>query len=268
MQLQVRLVHAEPGHRVVEVTAYRQGETLGSALGEAGTAEQAEDRARARLAKQLAPALPGAVAVPIAKAGQSSTPDPVPPAAPTAAQAAATPSPANPPAAASVPAPAPAPTPPPAAGAAGRPQEPEPDPEDWSGELAQIDLQLGRLAWQREQEGLYLERAFGHPSRSRLTTYADLQSYLQALTALPAGSDPTGAAVPLRRRDLLAQCDLLLGQLGWDAHRGRHCLDQLFGLSSRQHLNDTQLLEFNMQLEEKLLAATPSAAAGQAAPST
>lgn len=247
MQLQVRLVHAEPGHRVVEVTAYRQGETLGSALGEAGTAEEAEDRARARLAKQLAPAIPAAVAAPIAKAGQSSTPDPVPPAPP-------------------VPAAAPAPTPPPAAGAAGRPQEPEPDPEDWSSELAQIDLQLGRLAWQREQEGVYLERAFGHPSRSRLTSYADLQSYLQALTALPAGSDPTSAPVPLRRRDLLAQCDLLLGQLGWDAQQGRHCLDQLFGLSSRQHLNDTQLLEFNMQLEEKLLAATPSAAAGQASP--
>lgn len=260
MQLQVRLVHAEPGHRVVEITAYRQGETLGSALGEAGTAEEAEDRARARLAKQLVPAIPGAVAVPIAKAGQSSAPDPVPPAAPSPA------TPSSP--AAPVPAAAPAPTPPPAAGAAGRPQEPEPDPEDWSSELAQIDLQLGRLAWQREQEGVYLERAFGHPSRSRLTSYADLQSYLQALSALPAGSDPTSAAVPLRRRDLLAQSDLLLGQLGWDAQQGRHCLDQLFGLSSRQHLNDTQLLEFNMQLEEKLLAATPSAAAGQAAPTT
>ncbi|MBE9173708.1 hypothetical protein IQ216_11700 [Cyanobium sp. LEGE 06143] len=254
MQLQVRLVHAEPGQRVVEVTAYRQGETLGSALGEAQTAEEAEDRARARLAKQLAPAIPAAVAVPIAKAGPGSAPDPMPPAAPAAAQAAATASPANPPAV--------------AAAAAERPQEPEPDPEDWSSELAQIDLQLGRLSWQREQEGVYLERAFGHPSRSRLTAYADLQSYLQALTALPAGSDPTRAAVPLRRRDLLAQCDLLLGQLGWDAQQGRHCLDQLFGLSSRQHLNDTQLLEFNMQLEEKLLAAKPSAGAGQASPAT
>jgi len=45
----------------------------------------------------------------------------------------------------------------------------------------------------------------------------------------------------------------LLGQLQWDASRGRTFLEQHFSLSSRQQLNDTQLLQFNMLLEGELM---------------
>jgi hypothetical protein len=132
-------------------------------------------------------------------------------------------------------------------------EEPLADPEDWSSELAQLELELKRLGWQREQESSYLERAFGHPSRSRLTTYADLLAYLQALAGLEPGSDPANAAIPLRRRDLLIQCDQLLGQLNWDASQGREYLEQHFNLNSRQLLSDSQLLHFNMLLESEWL---------------
>ncbi len=132
-------------------------------------------------------------------------------------------------------------------------EEPAADPEDWSSELTQLELELRRLGWQREQESAYLERAFGHPSRSRLTTYADLLAYLQALGGLEPGSDPANAAIPLRRRDLLLQCDQLLGQLNWNASKGRECLEHHFSLSSRQQLSDAQLLHFNMLLESEWL---------------
>lgn len=256
MQLQARLVHAEPGTRVVEVSALRNGELLGSALGEGATAEAAEDRALARLQQRL-PAAPTAV-----RAAPSAEP-PLQPPAPTAAPA---------------PAPTPTPTPTPAspgpaapaplqaellagmgeqpAAAAPQPElvaEPPPDPEDWSSELTQLDLELRRLGWQRDQEATYLERAFGHPSRSRLTSYSDLVAYLQALQALAPASDPSTAPVPLRRRDLLSQCDQLLGQLQWDAARGRQFLEHHFQLNSRQQLSDSQLLQFNMLLEGELI---------------
>jgi hypothetical protein len=242
MQLQARLVHAEPGSRVVEVSAHRDGALLASALGEAPTAEQAEDRALDRLRRRLREA-------PQATGRAGSAAGPAPEVRPELRWDAAA-------------------TVLPGVAVSGHdrgheasqeaPPEPPPDPEDWSGELAQIDLQLRRLDWQREQEGQYLLRAFGHPSRSRLTTYADLVAYLQALTALPAGSHPTEAPVPLRRRDLLAQCDQLLTQLGWDAQRGRRCLEEHFGQSSRQQLSETQLLEFNMVLEQALMALSES----------
>ena len=130
-------------------------------------------------------------------------------------------------------------------------EEPPADPEDWSSELAQLELELKRLGWQREQESSYLERAFGHPSRSRLTTYADLLAYLQALAGLEPGSDPANAAIPLRRKDLLLQCDQLMSQLNWDAGKGKEYLEQQFNLNSRQQLSDSQLLHFNMLLESE-----------------
>jgi hypothetical protein len=131
--------------------------------------------------------------------------------------------------------------------------EPSQDPEDWSEELAELDVQLKRLNWDRNQEGSYLQRAFGHPSRNRLTAYADLVSYLRSLRLLSAGADPHSAPVPLRRRDLLQQSDQLLQSLQWDAQRGRQLLEAQFQLSSRQQLNDEQLLQFNMLLEEALM---------------
>jgi hypothetical protein len=231
MQLQARLVHAEPGARVVEVSAHRNGALLGSALGEATTAEDAEERALARLQQRLqgqpAPPRPTSELPPEPKPAPEPPPEPEPaPAGPAQV------------------APAPSPEPPP---------EPEPDPEDWSAELARLDLELRRIGWQREQEATYLERAFGHPSRSRLTSYGDLLAYLQALQNLPPASDPAAAPVPLRRRDLLSQCDQLLTQLQWDAARGRQFLEEHFQLSSRQQLSDSQLLQFNMLLEGALV---------------
>lgn len=236
MHLEAELVHAEPGQRIVRVIAYKGGTVLGSSLGEASTAEEAEDRARERVLTQMGaikepplkipspisvaggePALPALQALPAAPTLPSQEPDQ------------------------------------PVTQPDTQPEETV-DPEDWSSELARLDLQLKRLGWGRDQEGTYLGRAFGHPSRNRLTNFSDLMAYLQALEPLEPGQDPATAPVPLRRRDLLEQCDQLLGQLQWDASRGRTFLEQHFSLASRQQLNDNQLLEFNMLLEGELIS--------------
>jgi hypothetical protein len=273
MQLQARLVHAEPGSRVVEVVAHHQGELLGSALGEASTAEAAEDRALSRLQQRLGSqptSSPEARPKPSAKSSPNpagaARPRPIPqssaaPVAEPATTAAAPLAPQPVPPGPLPPDPVPMPAAEPIATepiatepiAAEPIAEPPADPDDWSSELAQLDLELRRIGWQREQEGPYLERTFGHPSRSRLTSYSDLMAYLQALQNLPPGSDPATAPIPLRRRDLLSQCDQLLGQLGWSAVQGRQCLERHFQLSSRQQLSDRQLLQFNMLLEGELI---------------
>ena len=137
--------------------------------------------------------------------------------------------------------------------AAGAAAEQPAEPEDWSDELAALDIQLQRLGWQRDQEAIYLQRAFGHPSRSRLTSYGDLVAYLAAVRQLQAPADPAAVAVPMRRVDLLAMSDQLLNQLGWDGARGRAALEHHFERSSRQQLNDDDLLRFNMILEGELI---------------
>ena len=135
------------------------------------------------------------------------------------------------------------------------PAEPPADPEDWSSELLHLDRELKRLNWGRPEEEVYLQRAFGHPSRNRLTSYADLLAYLRAVEALSAPADPAAVAVPMRRQELLSQCDALLRQLGWPTERARQFLETQLQVSSRQQLGDQDLLQFNLLLEGELLAA-------------
>ncbi|MCT0207615.1 hypothetical protein [Synechococcus sp. CS-1332] len=248
MQLQVRLLHSDGGRRVVLVSA-REGERfLGSALGEADNAEEAEDRARARLLASLQTT--GNARQPRPAPAQTSRPSPPPPASEPATP---TPTPAL--TQEQQPKPEPQPT-------SQQEASPEPtpmpeglqeDPQDWSAELTHLDLQMRRLGWDRDREATYLQRSFGHPSRDRITVYADLIAYLQAIEALEPGCDPATVAVPLRRGDLLDQCNLLLLQLGWDGAMGRSFLEKHFGVSSRQQLKDADLLRFNMLLEEETL---------------
>ena len=277
IQFQVRLVHAESGNRVVEVRALRGSTPLGSALGEAANAEEAEQRALDRLLSRLGP---------LEELSASNTPIPAetsPPADPPLNLSAHPP--AHPPVSAPVTPPtaeAPASgqgprlpsapvlraatnSPPRAGPATTTPAAPPPaaadppaEPEDWSSELARLDLELRRLGWTREQEGEYLQRAFSHPSRSRITSYTDLKAYLDVLEGLPPGAEPANSPVPLRRRDLLAQSDQLLVALGWKGEQARQFLEQQLGASSRQQLNDSKLLHFNMLLEGELLELDPT----------
>jgi hypothetical protein len=276
MEVRVQLVHADGQVRVVHVSAYAGEQLLGSALGEAPDAEAAEDRALQRLLARLAAApAPGAAVGPAVAA----TPAQVHPASATSRQpqsesaakvptehqavplGEATSSPPTPiaaspePAAAADPT-APEPAPAPAAEPAPEPAaEPPADPEDWSSELLHLDRELQRLQWGRAEEEVYLQRAFGHSSRNRLTSYADLLAYLRAIEALGTPADPATAAVPMRRQDLLSQCDALLRQLGWPRERARQFLESQLQVSSRQQLSDQDLLQFNLLLEGELLAA-------------
>jgi len=270
MEVRVQLVHADGQVRVVRVSAYAGEQLLGSALGEAANAEAAEDRALERLSARLAagspqlatasPAVAATPVVPHEESAAATAPLATPsqqtlavtalePGGKRSAKAAQLPSPAAPaPNAAAGTAPAPEPAPAPAA-------EPPADPEDWSSELLHLDRELQRLQWGRAEEEVYLQRAFGHPSRNRLTSYADLLAYLRAVEALNPPADPATAAVPMRRQDLLNQCDALLRQLGWPRERARQFLESQLQVSSRQQLSDQDLLQFNLLLEGELLAA-------------
>ena len=258
---EARLVHGEPGRRVVEVSGWRGGQCLGRCLGEAEDAETAEERAIARLSQRLA-ALQDTTERPASQPRQALIRHSEEEANEAASEQ------TSPQKTAPAPAPVPAALPqqpqqPQQPQLPQLPVEPAADPDDWSEELAELDVQLQRLGWDRSQESIYLQRAFGHPSRNRLTAFADLAAYLRAVRVLSPGSSPESAAIPLRRSELLSQCEQLLASLGWDAGRGRQFLEQHFQLASRQQLGDEQLLQFNMLLEEQLIGfgSAPAAAA-------
>ncbi|MGE4582916.1 MAG: hypothetical protein AAEC03_11285, partial [Synechococcus sp.] len=104
--------------------------------------------------------------------------------------------------------------------------------------MTAIDFEINRIGWSRDQERVYLERAFGHAGRHRLTRYADLVAYLRQLRQLEPGDKADQAVVPLRRGDLISQGDEMLRQLGWSGEQARGFLQQHLQAKSRQQLSD------------------------------
>ena len=255
MRIRAELCHVDTLRCVVRAEAWDNDQCIGSCLGEAATAEDAEDRARARLNNLVIQGMSAAAASaaasitsaeqrpdpPIRVGSSQPTEQPTPTEQPRPASGSGTaePVPINP-----------------KPETAQPPSESPTDPEDWSEELTSIDLELKRIGWGREQEQQYLERAFGHASRHRLTRYADLVAYLRQLRQLQQGDQPDQSSVPIRRSDLITQGDAMLKQLNWSGDQARAFLNQHLQANSRQQLTDEQLLQFNMLLEEQTLQGT------------
>ena len=255
MRIRAELCHVDTLRCVVRAEAWDNDQCIGSCLGEAATAEDAEDRARARLNNLVSQGMSAAAASaaasitsaeqrpdPPIRVGSSlptEQPTPTEQTRPTSGSGTAEPVPINP-----------------KPETAQPPSESPTDPEDWSEELTSIDLELKRIGWGREQEQQYLERAFGHASRHRLTRYADLVAYLRQLRQLQQGDQPDQSSVPIRRSDLITQGDAMLKQLNWSGDQARAFLNQHLQANSRQQLTDEQLLQFNMLLEEQTLQGT------------
>ena len=255
MPIRVELCHVDSNRVVVRATEWHSGDEQSSALGEANNAEEAEDRARQRLASRLK----AEDQVPEPVEGQSKpVPGPAKPApkriakpdAPSTSQAPATPVKSRSESS------QPTEVDQHEAPVAQPPSEAPTDPEDWSEELAAIDIEVRRIGWDRAMEGIYLERAFGHGSRHRLTRYGDLVAFMRQLKGLPEGAKPDTAPVPIRRSDLLEQGNQMLATLNWSSDQARQFLTKEIGASSRQQLSDEQLLQFNMLLEEQTLKAS------------
>ena len=276
MRTHSQLCHVTSDRCVVLVEAYEGTTPLGSALGEGGTAAEAEDQALSRLRSRLA----ASETAPVETAVNSSSEQSVavgmqmagtkqPEAIRRVAQSPQTSSdPAEQPPMTQPPSVQPPSVKPTSAQPTGSADgstvwesatDPEPpsesptDPEDWSEELTAIDLELQRVGWDRDSEKIYLERAFGHASRHRLTRFSDLVAYLKRLRDLSAGSDPQHAEIPLRRSDLVAQGDEILKRLDWSQQQAKDFLHHHVQANSRQQLTDEQLLDFNMLLEEQLI---------------
>jgi hypothetical protein len=261
MNIRVELCHVDTLRCVVRVEAWNDSQLIGSSLGEAATAEEAEDRAWQRLSRRLEIKKPEAQEhEPPAKAAaaisRSSTPELIRKETPNPQQSSPTLLPEQP----TTPL-----TSPSATGSVDQPVEGDvravtetpsespTDPDDWSEELTAIDFELKRIGWTREQERQYLERAFGHGSRHRLTRYADLVAFLRQLRQIQPGDTPDQSPVPIRRSDLITQGDQMLSTLGWTGEQARSFLQHNLNSISRQQLSDEQLLQFNMLLEEQTL---------------
>ncbi|WP_392346165.1 hypothetical protein [Parasynechococcus sp.] len=248
MQIRAELCHVDTLRCIVRVEAWHDGAVQGSALGEAATAEEAEERGLQRLNIRLQPSgrsqQPTQTSARPEASAMVQEAQPMPVERPRKLDQ-AEPASASPP---------PAPQELSVTTADNTPSETPTDPDDWSGELTAIDMEIRRIGWSREQEQEYLTRAFGLGSRHKLTHYSDLVAYLRQLKLIQANDDASTAPAPIRRGDLLQQGDSMLKKLGWSSDQARAFLQQQLGSTSRQQLSDEQLLQFNMLLEEQTIS--------------
>ena len=126
------------------------------------------------------------------------------------------------------------------------------DPEDWSEELTAIDIQLKRIGWNRDKEQIFLERAYGHGSRHKLTKYSDIVSFLSQLTKFEKGVNADIAPIPHKRGDLILEGDTIIQKLGWKKEDAKEFLQKKFDETSRQKLSDEQLIKFNQLIKNQL----------------
>jgi hypothetical protein len=138
--------------------------------------------------------------------------------------------------------------------------------EDWSDELAQIDLELKRLGWTGQQESLYLQQNYGKSSRDYITDYGELLNFLSALRTLPSAAPAWKPSIvekipeaspdysqwqSLPQEPVIPERSILMEQvtgeckrLGWTNRQGRDYLLQTYQKSTRQELTDGELWEF------------------------
>ena len=125
----------------------------------------------------------------------------------------------------------------------------EKEPNDWSKDLFAIDTELKRIGWDKEKEQVYLQNLYGYNNRNRITRYTELKILLMNLKTIPKGSDPQ--SINLSKDDLIAKSNLLLKKLDWKENQGRDFLKLNFQANSRNDLDNSQLLEFNLLLTEE-----------------
>ncbi len=123
-------------------------------------------------------------------------------------------------------------------------------PTNWSDELAQIDHHLTRLGWNKEKESEYLAKEFNVKSRSRITDYDLLDSYLKKLKEINTSIDDLSNKGNVMRDDLIKQSDLLITEIGLSKIEARELLVKKMNTNSRLNLKDDELRKFNSYLKE------------------
>ena len=121
------------------------------------------------------------------------------------------------------------------------------DPVDWSKELTEIDTEVKRLNWSREDEKLFLQKELGYNNRYQITKYSELLNYLKIIKILKPNN--TNKKDNSNYEELFYESERLIKDLSWDNRRGREFLQNEFNVVARKDLNYDELRSFVKKLQ-------------------
>ena len=121
-------------------------------------------------------------------------------------------------------------------------------PNDWGKELTEIDSEIKRLKWSREDEISFLQKFYGYNNRYKITNYDELLNYLARLKNQKTKDNMEELIIT--NESLIEESEILLEELSWDHNIGRKFLKNEFNVSTRKELNRNQLILFVNKLKE------------------
>ena len=121
------------------------------------------------------------------------------------------------------------------------------EPNDWSNELTAIDIEIERLKWSRDDEIHFLERTLGYNNRNQITKYNDILKYLNLLK--DKNKKNKSDLLDENINNLIYESDRILRDLSWDNIQGREYLQKEFNVSTRNELDEIQLISFIKKLK-------------------
>tara|TARA_B100000700_G_C14989102_1_gene830346 strand:+ start:146 stop:814 length:669 start_codon:yes stop_codon:yes gene_type:complete len=120
------------------------------------------------------------------------------------------------------------------------------DQNDWSNELTEIDNEVKRLKWTREDEISFLKENLGYNDRNRITDFNEIIKYLKILKGLNINNNiKNDNTIDL----LITESDIILKNLSWDNNKGREFLIKEFNVSTRKELSQKQMISFVNKLK-------------------
>lgn len=121
------------------------------------------------------------------------------------------------------------------------------DPTDWSKELAEIDIEIKKLNWTRDNESSFITKEFGYSNRQNITNYQEIVTYLEKLKEL--NNKITNRSDNNSNESLISESDKILNELSWDYTKGREYLQKEFNVLTRKDLTHEQLILFVNKLK-------------------
>tara|TARA_Y100001968_G_scaffold16395_1_gene13064 strand:- start:125 stop:769 length:645 start_codon:yes stop_codon:yes gene_type:complete len=210
MRIESKLCHVSENKAVVQVNGWLNNINLGSALAEGPTVEVAEDKAISRLNKRINASTNNQEIIKTIKDEKINSPMKV--------------------------------------------ELPISDknninyePSDWSNELTEIDLEIKRLKWSRDDENNFLKSTLGYNKRNKITSYIDIVKYLKLLKE--TDNQNNSKLVNSNINILIDESDSILRELSWDHIQGRDYLQKEFNVSTRKELSEKQLISFVEKLK-------------------
>jgi len=116
------------------------------------------------------------------------------------------------------------------------------EPSDWSNELTEIDSEIKRLNWSRDDERKFLESNLGYNNRNKITKYDELLNYLSILKKTDSLDLTKSNRINID--SMIEESDIILRDLSWNNKQGREYLEKEFNVSTRKELSENQLKLF------------------------